>query len=60
MNPQTTGATGAATGTTTGSPQQNLQELQALFDQFTQTLVQLRAITTEGQQKIETARARPQ
>jgi SNF2 family DNA or RNA helicase len=54
------GATAAATNSTTGTPQQNLQELQALFDQFTQTLVQLRAITTEGQQKIETARARPQ
>jgi hypothetical protein len=59
MDPQ---ATQAATGgsSTTGTTQQNLSELQALFDQFTQTLTQLRAITTEGQQKIETARARPQ
>jgi hypothetical protein len=57
MNPQGTPAAGS---TTTGTTQQNLSELQALFDQFTQTLTQLRAITTEGQQKIETARARPQ
>jgi hypothetical protein len=58
MNPQ--GTTAASGNTTTGTTQQNLSELQALFDQFTQTLTQLRAITTEGQQKIETARARPQ
>jgi histone acetyltransferase (RNA polymerase elongator complex component) len=59
MNPQGTSAAGGA-NSTTGTTQANLSELQNLFDQFTQTLTQLRAITTEGQQKIETARARPQ
>jgi hypothetical protein len=58
-------AGGAGTGTTGGATPSadasaNLAQLQTLFDQFTATLVQLRAITTEGQQKIETARARPQ
>ncbi len=38
----------------------NIAQLQQLFDQFSQTLVHLRTVTTEGQQKIETARARPQ
>jgi hypothetical protein len=61
-----TGATGAgadATGSAaapSAAASANLSQLQTLFDQFTATLVQLRAITTEGQQKIETARARPQ
>jgi hypothetical protein len=62
MNPTTAGATGAdATGAApSAAASANLDQLQTLFDQFTATLVQLRAITTEGQQKIETARARPQ
>jgi hypothetical protein len=65
MDP-TLNATGAGAGAdaTGGTPSAaasaNLAQLQTLFDQFTATLVQLRAITTEGQQKIETARARPQ
>jgi hypothetical protein len=49
------GGTGASAGATS-----NLAELQNLFNQFSATLVQLRAITTEGQQSIETARAKPQ
>jgi hypothetical protein len=63
MNPADPAAA-AAGGTGTAAPSAaasaNLTQLQSLFDQFTATLVQLRAITTEGQQKIETARARPQ
>jgi hypothetical protein len=55
-----TGAAGGTAGTTSAASSANLTQLQGLFDQFTATLVQLRAITTEGQQKIETARARPQ
>jgi hypothetical protein len=51
---------GGGTATTSAASSANLTQLQGLFDQFTATLVQLRAITTEGQQKIETARARPQ
>jgi hypothetical protein len=59
MNP--TSADAAATGAApSAAAAGNLDQLQTLFDQFTATLVQLRAITTEGQQKIETARARPQ
>jgi hypothetical protein len=55
------GASGTtAAGSTSAASAANLQQLQQLFDQFSATLVQLRAITTEGQQKIETARARPQ
>jgi hypothetical protein len=62
MNPTDTAgaAGGAGAGTTSAASSANLTQLQGLFDQFTATLVQLRAITTEGQQKIETARARPQ
>jgi hypothetical protein len=62
MNP--TSAAGAVSGSGAGAPSaqtsQNLDQLQNLFNQFSETLVQLRAITTEGQQKIETSRARPQ
>jgi hypothetical protein len=57
-------AGGAAAGAGAASPSagatSNLAELQNLFNQFSATLVQLRAITTEGQQSIETARAKPQ
>jgi hypothetical protein len=64
MDPTLAATSGAATtgttGTTSAAASANLDQLQVLFDQFTATLVQLRAITTEGQQKIETARARPQ
>jgi hypothetical protein len=63
MNPTdaAAGAGGTAgAGTPSAAASANLDQLQGLFDQFTATLVQLRAITTEGQQKIETARARPQ
>jgi hypothetical protein len=64
MDPTLAATSGAAASGTTGTPSAaasaNLDQLQVLFDQFTATLVQLRAITTEGQQKIETARARPQ
>ncbi len=55
MDPSATGSTGSSAGAG-----QNISQLQGLFDQFSQTLVQLRAVTTEGQQKIETSRARPQ
>lgn len=55
MDPSATSGSSASAG---GSA--NIQQLQGLFDQFSQTLVQLRAVTTEGQQKIETSRARPQ
>jgi hypothetical protein len=63
MNPTdaTAGAGAAGNGAApSAAASGNLDQLQTLFDQFTATLVQLRAITTEGQQKIETARARPQ
>jgi hypothetical protein len=64
MNPTTAvggaGAGGTGGATPSAAASGNLDQLQQLFDQFTATLVQLRAITTEGQQKIETARARPQ
>jgi hypothetical protein len=62
MNPTdgAAGAGGAGGATPSAAASGNLDQLQSLFDQFTATLVQLRAITTEGQQKIETARARPQ
>jgi hypothetical protein len=53
------GGTGASAGASAGATS-NLAELQNLFNQFSATLVQLRAITTEGQQSIETARAKPQ
>jgi hypothetical protein len=59
MNPTETNAA-PRDGTPTAAASANLSQLQGLFDQFTATLVQLRAITTEGQEKIETARARPQ
>ncbi len=62
MNPTdgAAGPGGAGGATPSAAASGNLDQLQQLFDQFTATLVQLRAITTEGQQKIETARARPQ
>lgn len=59
MDPTAQAGAAGASGTSAASAA-NLAQLQALFDQFSATLVQLRAITTEGQQKIETARARPQ
>jgi hypothetical protein len=58
MNPNEPAAAPAATPASASSA--NLSQLQGLFDQFTATLTQLRATTTEGQEKIETARARPQ
>ena len=36
------------------------EKCQQLFIEFSQTLVQLRTVSTEGQQKLETARTRPQ
>jgi hypothetical protein len=58
MNPNEPAAAPTATPAATSSA--NLSQLQGLFDQFTATLTQLRATTTVGQEKIETARARPQ
>ena len=52
------GSEAAVAGSAGGSA--NIGQLQQLFEQFSSTLVQLRTVTTEGQQKIETARARPQ
>lgn len=56
---ETTGATGAS-GSTSAGASQNLSELQSMYQEFTQTLTQLRMITTAGQQQMETARAKPQ
>lgn len=54
----------AASATSAGSTQAggnaNIEQLQQLFDEFSQTLVALRTATVEGQQKVDTARARPQ
>ncbi|MEO0798206.1 MAG: hypothetical protein AAFY53_03260 [Pseudomonadota bacterium] len=56
------GQTAAAglTGGTQADGAGNIEQLRELFNEFSQTLVALRTVSTEGQQKIETARTRPQ
>ena len=56
MDPTTNGASGS----TQVGGSDNTARLQQLFNEFSQTLVQLRTVSTEGQQKLETARTRPQ
>lgn len=53
------GTSGTA-GSTAAQGQQNIDQLKQLFDEFSSTLVNLRVASTEGQQKIETSRVRPQ
>lgn len=52
--------TAGTTGSTQAQGQQNIDQLKQLFDEFSQTLVNLRTASTEGQQKVETSRVRPQ
>ena len=56
MDPTTNGATGS----NQAGGADNIAQLQQRFNEFSQTLVQLRTVSTEGQQKLETARTRPQ
>ena len=56
MDPTTNGVSGS----TQVGGSDNIARLQQLFNEFSQTLVQLRTVSTEGQQKLETARTRPQ
>jgi hypothetical protein len=55
---ETGGASGS--GSTQAGGTENIDQLRQLFDEFSQTLVQLRTVSTEGQQKLETSRTRPQ